>query len=235
MSVRASAVLAFELLGRHVLERAEDRALLRQVPAAVGSAVSLDGGAGGRHRLGEPEIEQLHARPRQHHVGGLQVPVHDALRGAPCRARPRSRSPYRSVCSSGSGPFASRSSERLALEVLHDEVLGLALAADVVERADVRMGELARSSSPPARSAGGLGRGRQMLRQDLDRHGPLEARVARLVDLSHPARADRREDLVGAEPRTGGERQVMRSLQHRRTAPSVRSLRRRASGKLKCL
>ena len=38
-----------------------------------------------------------------------------------------------------------------------------------------------------------------MLRQDLDRHGPLEARVARLVDLSHPAGADRREDLVGAE------------------------------------
>jgi hypothetical protein len=32
--------------------------------------------------------------------------------------------------------------ERLAFEVLHDEVLGLAFPAHVVKRADVRMGEL---------------------------------------------------------------------------------------------
>ena len=32
-----------------------------------------------RHRLREAEVEQLHAGLRQHHVGGLQVPVHDPL------------------------------------------------------------------------------------------------------------------------------------------------------------
>ena len=41
--------------------------------------------------------------------------------------------------------------------------------------------------------------------QHLDRDGALEPRVARLVDLAHPARAERREDLVGAEPGPGGE------------------------------
>ena len=32
--------------------------------------------------------------------------------------------------------------------------------------------------------------------QDLDRHGAIESRVARFVDLAHPARAERRLDGV---------------------------------------
>ena len=40
---------------------------------------------------------------------------------------------------------------------------------------------------------------------DLDRHIPAQAGVAGPVDLAHPARADRREDLVGAESRAGSE------------------------------
>ena len=35
--------------------------------------------------------------------------------------------------------------------------------------------------------------------EDLQRDTPVELRVARPVDLAHPARAERREDLVGAE------------------------------------
>ena len=46
-----------------------------------------------------------------------------------------------------------------------------------------------------------------MLRQDLDRDGALEPRVPRPVHLAHAAGADRREDLVGAETRSGGEAQ----------------------------
>ena len=37
------------------------------------------------------------------------------------------------------------------------------------------------------------------LAQDLDRHLAPEPRVERPVDLSHPSRAERRQDLVGAE------------------------------------
>ena len=39
--------------------------------------------------------------------------------------------------------------------------------------------------------------------------------VARPVDLSHPARADRREDLVGTELRSGGEAQFNPSTRYR--------------------
>ena len=47
----------------------------------------------------------------------------------------------------------------------------------------------------------------------LDRHLALEPRVLRPVDLSHPARAEQREDLVGAEAGAGRERQDFGRLQ----------------------
>ena len=140
MSVRASASLPFELLRRHVLERPEDRALLRQTLLRRKRRQALLA-RGGRHRLRQAEVQQLHARLRQHHVAGLQVPMHDPL---PVRLvqrvgdlRRRSAASARAAAApSPAAPTASRP------RALHDEVLGLALAADVVERADVRMREL---------------------------------------------------------------------------------------------
>jgi hypothetical protein len=44
------------------------------------------------------------------------------------------------------------------------------------------------------------GKGR---RQNLDRHFPPDARVARPVDLPHPARPDGRDDLVRPQARAG--------------------------------
>ena len=43
----------------------------------------------------------------------------------------------------------------------------------------------------------------ELVGQDLDRDVALQPRVARPVDLAHPARAERGEDLVGAEAGTG--------------------------------
>ena len=45
----------------------------------------------------------------------------------------------------------------------------------------------------------------ERLRQHLDRDVALELRVPRPVDLPHPARAERREDLVGTEASPGWE------------------------------
>ena len=53
-----------------------------------------------------------------------------------------------------------------------------------------------------------------MLGQDLDGDRPLQPRVPRLVDLSHPARADRGEDLVGTEPGTCRQRHFSSGLLH---------------------
>ena len=47
---------------------------------------------------------------------------------------------------------------------------------------------------------------REVRRQDLDRDGAIEPRVTRLVNLAHPTGADKREDLVGAEPDAGIQR-----------------------------
>src|SRR5258706_4216149 len=45
--------------------------------------------------------------------------------------------------------------------------------------------------------------------QNLQRNVTIELRVARAIDLAHAAGAERAEDLVGAEVRTGGEGQAV--------------------------
>ena len=110
--------------------------------------------------------------------------------------------------------------QRLALQVLHDEVLGLAFPSHVIERADVRVRELRDGLGLPLEALPHL-RGREMLRQDLHRHGPIQTRIPCPVDLAHPARTDWGEDLVGPEASAGGEgHRVVRILSARRKQAS---------------
>ena len=205
-------LLALELLRRHVLERAEDRAFLRQVGVLRRQRgqprLRLDRR---RHRLRQPEVEQLHARLRQHDVAGLQVPVHDPLPvrlvqcvgdldAVPQRLLQRQRTLREALA------------ERLPLEQLHHEILGLALPPHVVERADVRMRELRDRLRFPLEALASIRGRHRPFRQHLDRDGALEPRVPRLVDLSHPARANGREDLVRAEARARDQGQPGLSL-----------------------
>jgi hypothetical protein len=44
---------------------------------------------------------------------------------------------------------------------------------------------------------------REARRQNLDRDGSIEPRVARFVDLTHAARADKGDDFVRTEPGAG--------------------------------
>jgi hypothetical protein len=65
---------------------------------------------------------------------------------------------------------------------------------------DVRMiegGEHLRFTTEACEAIGIVSNGRQ---QDLDRDRPIQLRVNAFVDLTHPARADPRLDLVGADP-----------------------------------
>jgi hypothetical protein len=48
----------------------------------------------------------------------------------------------------------------------------------------------------------------ELVWQDFDRNLASELGVLRPIDLPHPARAERREDLVGAEPCACGERHL---------------------------
>ena len=51
----------------------------------------------------------------------------------------------------------------------------------------------------------GVARGRD--RQELERHEPVQPRVARLIHFAHTARAEGGDDFVRTETRAGGERQ----------------------------
>ena len=102
--------LPLELLRGHVLERADDRALLgERLSLRCGATTpprTTPGPSPGR--AARPKSRSLAPAARQHHVAGLQVAVHDpgAVGGVEGRARSGPRSAGRP--SSGSGPFASR-------------------------------------------------------------------------------------------------------------------------------
>ena len=81
--------------------------------------------------------------------------------------------------------------ERLSLEALHHEEVDLPLAPHVVDGADVRVAEAGEGPRLAAEAGQEVGVGPQLRGQHLDRDRALEARVAGLVDLAHPARAQR--------------------------------------------
>src|SRR5438034_8622161 len=71
--------------------------------------------------------------------------------------------------------------------------------ADIEQRADVRMLERRDGARLALEAITELRVGSELSRQHLDRNGPVQRRVARAIDLAHPARPERREDLVRAE------------------------------------
>ena len=128
MSLRASASRPSTCSGDMYGQGAQDGAFRRQrnglslhVAAAVDSRSVLD--------LRESEIENLHAALGEQDVAGLQIAVNDAL---PVRGVERVQDLIGQCERLGK---RHRSVQRLALDVLHDEVVG----ADVVKRTDMRM------------------------------------------------------------------------------------------------
>jgi hypothetical protein len=99
--------------------------------------------------------------------------------------------------------------ERFALQVLHDEVVGPVLVPHVEEGADMRMlkGRDRLGLSLETRFQLGIGG-----RKNLDGDHAVEPRVARLVDLAEAARAQRGDDVVGAEARAGLHRRSLTEI-----------------------
>jgi hypothetical protein len=88
--------------------------------------------------------------------------------------------------------------ERLALEQLHDEEVGVAVLPHVEEGADVGVvegGDGLRLALEARAALLVLGEGGG---EDLDRDGAVEAGVPAAPDLAHPAGADRRQQLASA-------------------------------------
>ncbi len=198
--------LPARLLGRHVAGRAHDRSRFGR----RGDRGRKDGGVLGRRlgQLGQAEVEDLDvAVLRDHQVLGLQVPMDDAgamrlgqslgdLDGKieePARRQRLSRS--------------EQLAERLSLDELHGDVQSAVGLADVVDGEDVGVVQrgggarlLFEALSSPV--VPGHRRG-----EHLDRDLAAELGVLRPVHLTHPARAQRRDDLVGSEAATRRGRQ----------------------------
>jgi hypothetical protein len=163
-----------------------------------------------RIRLRQAEVEQLGARFRQHHVARLEVAVDNAgaVRGVERTGDvdgDRQRFRQREGKSSLSAPRQTLL-ERLAVNQLHDEKGGAVVIADIEERADVGVGELREGTRFAVEPLAQLRVGGERTGQHLDRDGPIEPRIAGLVDLAHAAGADGRDDLVGSKACAGRQR-----------------------------
>ena len=90
--------------------------------------------------------------------------------------------------------------EALSLDQLHGQEADPVRLLDRVERDDVRVVERRDGLGLALEARQAVGMGGHVLGQHLDRDLAAEPRVARAIDLAHPARAERRDDLVGAEP-----------------------------------
>jgi len=192
------------LLGRHVAHGPQHDAGLR----AHGSRgeVGLLRAAGFRLlELCETEVEDLDSPvPRHEQVLGLEVPVDDPLlvrRGEPPRDLDRVVERFAHRERSGGETAA----QRFAFEKLRDDVRGAVVRSDVVDRGDVGMVQDSRGPSFVLEAAESIRIARKRRGQHLDGDFAPQPRILRAIDLPHPARAKRRDDLVGTQTTAGGE------------------------------
>ena len=89
--------------------------------------------------------------------------------------------------------------EGFAVEELHHEVRGALVIANVMECADIGMRQLRDRARFAIEAFAELRIGGEHGWEHLDRDGAIQAGVACLVDLAHPAGAQRRFNLVGTE------------------------------------
>jgi hypothetical protein len=152
----------------------------------------------GPTRFGQAEIKELRPELREHHVARLQIAVHDtvSMRRAECGGNldghdegivERQRALLQPV------------GQRLALETLHDEKRHALLVTDVVECADVGMGELRDRARFTIEAFAELRIVGERLGKNLDGDCPIEAGVAGLVHLAHATGPKPGKDLVRAE------------------------------------
>ena len=170
------------------------------MPSLVSVRVCVASGAGARRArdLRHSEVEQLDARLREHDVGGLQVAVDDAVpvglvkrvANLGCvfeRAGQWQRSPLQPGL------------ERLAIDVLHDEVVDAVLDPHVIQRADVRMIEAGDDVRLAPEALLTIRVIRELPGKCFDGDRAVQACIDGTIDLAHAAGGDQRLYFVGAE------------------------------------
>jgi hypothetical protein len=108
--------------------------------------------------------------------------------------------------------FLQAMRKRFAFEEFHDQKVDAGLRADIVEMADVRMGDGRKRARFAFEAALEFGAARQMSRKDFDGDAAIEASVARAIDFAHAARTDGSDDFVRAESASGRQVHDWRGL-----------------------
>ena len=191
------------LLGRHVLERAQERPRAGPVPRERLAGLEVLQQRRGQD-LGQTEVEDLQ-RPirRDHQVFRLEVSVHDAGAMRLGQAVGELRAEVHHL-GDREGPWTEPLPDGLALHQLHHHVVraldarGLAHVVDVDDVRMVQGGGGARLAVEAVQQLGVRAR-----TQDLDGHGPAQAGVARAVHLAHGPGSEAADHLVGADARAG--------------------------------
>jgi len=198
--------LSARLLGAHVGGSPDDASGFSRVETErrgveasfVDPGVRID-------RLRDAEVEHLHDTGRcDQDVGRLQVAVDDA---AFVRRLERARDLLRG----GQGVAERQRSatdaagEPLAFDEFEHERLNAGGVLDPVDGADVGMIERREQPRLACESGDSFRIADKQLWQYLDRDIARELRVARLVDLTHPSGAERRQDFVRTETRARGK------------------------------
>ena len=163
-----------------------------------------------RSPLREAEIEQLRARLRQHHVARLQIAVDDAraMRGVEraCDVnRDAQRFVHRQTWAFGARRLRKPRLERLAVQQFHHEERRALMVADVEQRTDVRMAQRGDDPRLAVEPFAQRGIHRELGGQHFDRDRAIEPHVPRAIHLAHTTRAERGDDFVRTQTRTGGQ------------------------------
>ncbi len=184
-----------DLLRRHIAERSQDDAGIGRGARHI-RFVHLD-------RLGETEVEYLDAVvERNHHVLRLEIAMHDATSvggGNPS-------GDLKGICdraSRGQCSAFEAGAQRFAVHQFGDDERGAAVVSEFEDREDVWMRELGDAHRLALEPAERTRVHRELGGQDLYGDLAIEPRIACSIDCAHPARADRRDDLVVPEAGAG--------------------------------
>jgi hypothetical protein len=184
-------VAGAELLGRHVDQGPDQHAVIGDVAGAELDVRAADIVTAG-DQLGDAEVEDLDgAGPGHEHVVGLEIAVDDAElvgadEGADHRRHQLDGPPRRQR------PAAQQARQRIAFQVLEDQVGLAAPLAGVVDDDDVVVGA---AGGGPGLDQEALGQLRRPQAQDLERDQPRQPGVAGQEHPAHAAAAELADDL----------------------------------------
>ena len=184
MSVRASHSLTGSLLWGHVGRRTEYHRLCCQ-------RLVVQDDRAGIEELGQAKIEDLETRLGQNDVPWFQVTMNDALVMSGGE-RAGDRDPVTNNPVHRQATRCQDSGERVALQVLHHDVVDAIRGSDVVQRTDIGMVQIRDGAGFAFETPSGFEIYRNFGQEDLDRHPSAEPNIFCPVNLAHAAYAEKR-------------------------------------------